>query len=286
MSRTKVILGTTALVVVAAAALAGLWWRTSGQEYLNSLREKGQVSSEEGRRFGLHVNYRGCLERATSSAEACVFCEVNARVFLAGCMQTAKDVDVFCASLPSYDDRLARLGRAVEACGELKRSGERCARVVNDAAVFCEKRKLAMPTQAGNFFPPEYKRFPFKEGDLLVSRRSDVQFSVKKILKVDRFDFRKGESINIQGKAFVATEDDYLLVVSAAYGEAEFSSFEEARIAATVGKWTVKLGHAPNRTPGAAEGQTRVGYAPVVEAELVGYRQWRQAFEKGQAGVF
>jgi hypothetical protein len=143
-----------------------------------------------------------------------------------------------------------------------------------------------MPDQAGNFFPPEYKRFPFKEGDLLVSKRSDGKFSVNKILKVDRFEFRKGASISIQGKAFVVTEDDYLLVVSAAYGEAEFSSFEEARAAAAAGKWTVKLGHSPNRTPGAAQGQTHVGYAAVEEAELEGYRQWRQTFEKGQAGVF
>jgi hypothetical protein len=143
-----------------------------------------------------------------------------------------------------------------------------------------------MPSHAGNFFPPEYKRFPFKEGDLLVSERSDGKFSVNKILKIDRFDFRQGASINIQGKAFVATEDDYLLVVSASYGEAEFSSFEEARAAATAGRWTVKLGHAPNRTPGAAEGQTRVGHAPVAEAELIGYKEWRQAFEKGTAGVF
>ena len=116
-------------------------------EYLNSLRKEGQVSTEEGRRFGFSVNYRGCLEKATSTAEACgatgLFCEVNARVFLAGCMQTAKDVEVFCASLPRYDDRLARLGRAMETCGELNRSSERCARVVNDAAVFCEKRKVS-----------------------------------------------------------------------------------------------------------------------------------------------
>jgi len=145
---------------------------------------------------------------------------------------------------------------------------------------------LSMSIHAGEFFPPEYKHFPFKEGDLLVSRRSDGKFSVNKILKVDRFELKKGSPINIQGKSFVATEDDYLLIVSAAYGEAEFSSFEEARTAARAGKWTVKLGHAPNRPPGAAEGQTLVGHAPVVETELTGYKRWKQAFERGEAGVF
>lgn len=145
---------------------------------------------------------------------------------------------------------------------------------------------LSMSIQAGNFFPPEYKAFPFKEGDLLVSKRSDGKFAVNKILKVDRFDLKKGSPINIQGKVFVATEDDHLLVVSAAYGDAEFGSFEEARAAAKANKWTVKVGHASNRTPGAAEGQTYVGHAPVREAELTGYRRWRQAFENGEAGVF
>lgn len=143
-----------------------------------------------------------------------------------------------------------------------------------------------MSEPVGNFFPPEYKQFPFKEGDLLVSERSDSKFAVNKILKVDRFVFKKGSSINIQGRRFVATEDDYLLIVSSAYGDDEFSSFEQARAGALAGKWTVKLGHAPNRTPGAVAGQTLVGHAAVEESELEGYRLWRQAFEKGEAGVF
>lgn len=143
-----------------------------------------------------------------------------------------------------------------------------------------------MSVMAGDFFPPEYKTFPFKEGDLLVSQRGDGVFSVNKILKVDKVGLKKGEAIHIQGQRFVATEDDHLLIVSAAYGEAEFRSFEEASAAAQAGRWTVKVGHVPNRTPGAAEGQTRVGHRPVQEAELAGYRQWKQAFDKGEAGVF
>jgi hypothetical protein len=86
-----------------------------------------------------------------------------------------------------------------------------------------------MTMAAGNFFPPEYKQLPFREGDLLVSRRGNGKFVVNKILKVDRCDFKKGSSINIQGQAFTATEDDYLLVVSAAYGDDEFQSMTEKR---------------------------------------------------------
>jgi hypothetical protein len=145
---------------------------------------------------------------------------------------------------------------------------------------------FSMRTQAGEFFPTEYKQFQFKEGDMLVSKRSDGKFAVNKILKVDRFGLKKGMSISIQSKKFTATDDDYLLVVSAAYGESEFQSFEEARAAADAGTWTVKIGHAPNRTVGAAQGQTRVGHQQVRDSELAGYRQWRQAFDNGEAGIF
>jgi len=60
---------------------------------------------------------------------------------------------------------------------------------------------FSMTTQAGEFFPTEYKQFQFQEGDMLVSKRSDGKFAVNKILKVDRFDLKKGTSISIQSKS-------------------------------------------------------------------------------------
>ncbi len=51
-----------------------------------------------------------------------------------------------------------------------------------------------------------------------------------KILKVDRWALEKGQSILIQGKTFVASEDDYLLIVSAAYGASEFDSLDELAV--------------------------------------------------------
>lgn len=145
---------------------------------------------------------------------------------------------------------------------------------------------VPMTSIAGSFFPSNYKQFAFKEGDLLVSKRSDEKFGINKILKVDRFEIKAGSSISIQGRIFTATEDDYLLVVSTAFGESEFNSFEEARVAAQAGKWRVEIAHVPNRTPGAAVGQTYVGHQAVSDEELVGYAQWRRAFEKGSAGIF
>jgi hypothetical protein len=143
-----------------------------------------------------------------------------------------------------------------------------------------------MTSLAAGFFSPNYKQFAFKEGDLLVSKRSDGKFAVNKILKVDRFDLKNGASKSIQGQQFTATQDDYLLVVSTAYGESEFYSFDEARAAAHAGIWRVRIAHAPNRAPGAAAGQTYVGHQAVADEELAGYTQWRRGFDKGDAGIF
>ena len=69
-----------------------------------------------------------------------------------------------------------------------------------------------------------------------VGKSRDGKFSINKILKVDRIELKAGAAISIQGKVFVATEDDHLLIVSASYGDAAFNSFEEARAAAKQGK--------------------------------------------------
>jgi hypothetical protein len=145
---------------------------------------------------------------------------------------------------------------------------------------------FVMPSIAGDFFPPEFKSFPFSEGDLLSSQGRDGKFSVSKVLKIDRVVVKKGASINIQGKVFVAPDEDFLLIVSCAYGKYEFNSLEEAKAAAKTGKWTVGVAHVPNRAVGAAEGQILVGHQPVLESELIGYKEWKAAFDRGEAGVF
>ncbi|CAA0110286.1 Uncharacterised protein [BD1-7 clade bacterium] len=139
---------------------------------------------------------------------------------------------------------------------------------------------------AGNFFPENYKTFPYSEGDLLASHRSDGRYSINKVLRIDKVVLKAGETILIQNQAFEAPEEDYLLIISMSYGDDEFDSLEAAKLAADKGVWTIKMGHVPNRAPGAANGQTLIGHHPVKEGELEGYNQWKNAFIKGEAGVF
>lgn len=139
---------------------------------------------------------------------------------------------------------------------------------------------------AGEYFPEDYKTFPFKEGDLLASKREDGKYAINKVLRIDKIILKPGDSINIQGGMFQAPEEDFLLIVSMSYGENEFDSLDEARKAAQNGAWKVKMGHIPNRSPGAAYGQILVGNKAVKEEELDGYNLWKEAFIKGEAGVF
>lgn len=145
---------------------------------------------------------------------------------------------------------------------------------------------LSMDAIDGDFFPSDYKSFPFKEGDLISSKNRDGMFSVSKVLKIDKVAVKQGASIGIQGKQFTATEDDFLLVISVAYGKHEFHSLDESKMAAKANAWHVELGHVPNRAPGAAQGQMLVGHSPVQDNELDGYRLWKIAFDKGEADVF
>jgi hypothetical protein len=139
----------------------------------------------------------------------------------------------------------------------------------------------------GDFFPPEYKSFPFTKGDLLSSRNAEGKYMVSKVLKIDRITLKKGDRINIQEQKFVASEDDFLLIISCAYGGFAFNSLDEAKAAAKAGTWKVGgVEHIPNRAPGAAEGQSLIGHQAVTESELRGYNEWKTAFSKGEAGVF
>ena len=139
---------------------------------------------------------------------------------------------------------------------------------------------------AGNFFPTNYKEFPFKEGDLLASQKANKKYSINKVLRVDEICLDAEESISIQGKEFTAPEKDCLLIVSMSYGENEFNDLDELKIAAERGTWTIKVDHIPNRAPGAALGQKLIGFSPVTEEELVSYNLWKSLFNRGKAGIF
>jgi hypothetical protein len=152
--------------------------------------------------------------------------------------------------------------------------------------IFLATILMSINTMAGNFFPQDFKEFPYKEGDLLASQRTDGKFAINKVLRVDNICLEAGDSISIQGQVFTAPEKDCLLIISMSYGEDEFTTLEALKSAAQKEEWNVKMGHIPNRAPGAAHGQMYIGNSPVKQEELVGYYQWKSLFDEGKAGVF
>ena len=139
--------------------------------------------------------------------------------------------------------------------------------------------------KAGNFFPPEYKSFPFQEGDMLASQ-SNGQFRLTRILKVDKYFLKQGQAINIQGQIFIAPEDDFLLIISIAIGN-KFNTIEDVAKAVKDRTWNVEAGHIPQRTSGILKGPIyHVGNYPIAENELSGYYEWEKLFRAGQAGIF
>lgn len=63
----------------------------------------------------------------------------------------------------------------------------------------------------GNFFPPEFKEFPFKKGDILASKNGSGAYTLDKIIAVDKVSVPHGTEISIQGQAFVSDEDDWYI---------------------------------------------------------------------------
>ena len=123
-------------------------------------------------------------------------------------------------------------------------------------------------------------------GNLLTHQDQDGQYSITEILKIDRIELKKGDTIGIQHQVFTATEDDFILIISNSYGRSEFSTLDDAKAAAKQGKWQVEYGHIPNRPPGAANGKILIDHQPIRKDELAGYYQWRKAFDQKEAGVF
>lgn len=134
-------------------------------------------------------------------------------------------------------------------------------------------------------FPDSYKRFKFKAGDLL-AQSSDGLWGLIKIIKVDNFEFKAGEQVNIQGEDVFLKEDDSLLVVSLLYSQLNYSSLADLKEAVKDKSWVVEIGHLPIRTIAIDEDSELLGNEAVSEGELDGYRYWLNAFENNDAGIF
>jgi hypothetical protein len=78
--------------------------------------------------------------------------------------------------------------------------------MIERSAVFITFLLLSGMIMAGNWFPEDYKTFPFQEGDVLASQEENGKYRLNKVM------LNEGDSINIQGQIFTALENGFLLV--------------------------------------------------------------------------
>lgn len=144
MSRAKKIFAAMGLLILCAAGAGVWWWSNNGDALLGELRRQGKELILAGEERGRATSPIGCIQSAVAKGRECsstdVLCEANARVFLHGCLSTTQDLSKFCSTLPRYENRVQRLRWAIDFCASNGEANERCARITNEASVFCEKR--------------------------------------------------------------------------------------------------------------------------------------------------
>jgi hypothetical protein len=150
VSVSKNIFVTMGLLLFVVVAGGAWWWSKNGDTLLAELRQQGNEASAAGEKWGQSTSPIGCIQSAVENGQLCssanAFCEVQARSFLNGCLSTAQNLPKFCATLPPYEDRVKRLGWAIEFCANDGEANERCTRIANEATVFCAKRNTNSST--------------------------------------------------------------------------------------------------------------------------------------------
>ena len=143
----KFLLKAIALILIVCfliVAGAVIWWQHNGENIKKDLKETGQTARKEGEEFGKNAEQKDCLVKAMSLTSQCegvgIMCEVKAKIFLDGCMQTAKISPGFCESMPTPDNPIAQITWTISTCNEHNHDNKRCPRVVREVLRICYKQ--------------------------------------------------------------------------------------------------------------------------------------------------
>lgn len=127
----KIVVAIVAVVVCACVATcgAGYVWisRNAASMHADGLRR-----IEEGKTFGVGRSAPECVTEGLRRLDACagLLCEVNARVFAAGCMQSSQTPADFCEGVPRLDEILRTASWRVRYCVDTlgRENDQRCVR--------------------------------------------------------------------------------------------------------------------------------------------------------------
>jgi len=113
--------------------------------------------------------------------------------------------------------------------------------------------------------------FPYPPGTVLAAHAAKGQYSLLKVLRVDRTKVQAGQ----HPRVFIhyRTYEDL------------YPSLAAARTAASSPHLKVRVAHGVAQQGFLERGVQAVAHVPVRENELAGYHKWRKAYEAGQADV-
>lgn len=136
-------------------------------------------------------------------------------------------------------------------------------------------------TREPDFFPEDYKSFSHSDGEVL-GYDSEGQWIIVKVLKVDRVDVSKGQTIIIAGEQVTALQNDFLYVVLCSFSQ-PFDSMAAMQQAAASGDWKVKRACVPLRTIEFPDNARYLDMINVTDQEKQAVKQWRNGFDQGES---
>ena len=136
-----------------------------------------------------------------------------------------------------------------------------------------------------SFIPQSAKEFSYREGDLLLSSgEKSSAFCIQKIIKIEKIIMKKGDAKIILNQRVEAPEDDFFLVVAYKTTDYIYKSVEEAKTATISNNIAWKIGYIPGRP--FKSSKEVIGHQEVTDEELTTHNNWKELFDRGEAGVF
>lgn len=123
------------------AAGAGVWWIRQNKD---RLVEKGKATRAEGQAFGRSATASACVDKALETYRgdsSALLREVQARVWLGGCLDTATPESGICTGVPPESEILRSVTWRLAECSRRGLEGDKgCTRILDELQQYCEKR--------------------------------------------------------------------------------------------------------------------------------------------------
>lgn len=125
---------------------AKVWWDNNAKEILEQSLVAMNAKSDAGKAFAATNDAEACVVEGVTRADGCgaadVGCQVDASMFMHGCLQVAERPDGFC-DIPKLASTMKEAALVAEwrteRCEALGHPGERCEQILAQQQSACER---------------------------------------------------------------------------------------------------------------------------------------------------